>query len=91
MNDKLSIQVGYLIRLLFQPIRLFIFEDYVMPCALVASLTLSNHGGTIELDERCGNLGSCHQQISYRFPDKEIDKRLIVKESHNLVGHSRIT
>jgi hypothetical protein len=28
VNDKLSIQVGYLIRLLYQPIRLFIFEDY---------------------------------------------------------------
>jgi len=62
----------------------------VMPRALVASLALSNRGGTIELDERRGNLGSCHQPISYLFPDKEIDKRLIVKESHNLVGHSGI-
>jgi len=57
---------------------------------LVASLTLSNRGGTIELDERRGNLDSCHQPI-LSFPDKEIDKQLIVKESHNLVGHSRIT
>ena len=38
-----------------------------MPCAFVASLTLSNRGGTIELDERRGNLGSCHQPISYLF------------------------
>ena len=63
----------------------------VMPRAFVASLTLSNRGGTIELDERRGNLGSCPQPVSYLFPDKEIDKQFIVKESHNLVGHSRIT
>ena len=63
----------------------------VMPRALVASLALSNRGGTIELDERRGNLGSCHQPISYLFPDKEIAKQLIVKESHNLVWLSRIT
>ena len=60
-------------------------KAYVMPRALVASLNLSNRGGTIELDERRGNLGSCHQPISYLFPDKEIDKQLIVKESHYLV------
>ena len=57
-----------------------------MPRAFVASLTLSNRVGTIELDERHGNLGSCHQPISYLFPDKEIDKQLIVKESQTLSG-----
>jgi len=46
----------------------------VMPCAFVASLNLCNSGGTNKLDERRGNLGSCHQPISYLFPDKEIDK-----------------
>jgi len=62
-----------------------------MPRAFVASLTLSNRGGTIKLDERRGNLDSCHQPISYLFLDKETDNQLIVKESHNLAGHSRIT